>query len=129
MLNVMILRNWRTRKPLTSADSALTEALSPWDHALGAVGFILAGCAFIALSMCAGFAALTAGGVDFAVPDTEAERVRLLAALTWWPGLAAAVAGLIMWIRQARRGRSIILWASADLTLQLVLLTVLILAW
>jgi hypothetical protein len=126
VVNVALFHRWRTRTPPVRVERA--APLPRWHAAVASVLFLLAGCGFVLLSYVAGFAALTAGGVDFRVPAVEADRVRLIAAITWWPGLAIAITGLVLWIVRARRGQTILIYACVDLALIVTLLTVMTLS-
>ncbi len=127
-LNVAILRRWGARPAGGPRDADGGSWSRGWDTVLGAAVFVLAGCAFVLFSLIAGFAALTAHGIDVRVPEAEAHRTLLRVALTWWPALATAIAGLVLWIVQASRGRRILPWAVADLLLILALFGAMILA-
>lgn len=125
VLNVLIVRRWSTGRGSQAGTGGAGMTRRVWDQVLGAVLFVFAGCVFILLSMIAGFEAMVAPGVDVRVPVAEADHVRLLAALTWWPGLTIAVGGLVLWIVCAKRARPILPWAIVDLVLMLGLVTVL----
>jgi hypothetical protein len=126
-LNVVILRHWSRRRAESPETSTWQARVRTWDPFLGAAVFVLAGSAFILLSIFAGFAALTAHGVDVRVPDAQANKILVVAALTWLPGLAIAVAGLVLWIVKATRGRPVLPWAIADLVSMVALIAALIL--
>jgi hypothetical protein len=117
ILNVVIVRRWMVRAGAGTGIVDGARRRRAWDQLLGGAFFVLAGCAFICLSVLAGFTALTAHGVDVAVPDVRASHVLLLAGLTWWWGLGIAVASLVVWILRARKARPLLPWAAGDLGL------------
>lgn len=128
-LNAVILDRWRRRRARGSAPSSSAGPSSgDWDTLLGGALFVLAGCAFVLLCMFAGFAALTAHGIDVRVPDADATRTLVVAGITWWTGLAIAITGLVLWVKLARRGRRLLPWAAADLASMVALISILFLA-
>lgn len=123
-INVAIVRRWSERASTAGAEAGRSR-YRVWDPLVRGSLFVLAGCAFIVLCVMAGFAALTAHGVDVQTPDDQAARTLLAAGLTWWTGLAIAVTGLVIWIRRARRGRLLLPWAAGDLGAMVALIVAL----
>lgn len=124
--NVFIVRRWRARTANPTTPSAGLERPRSPHGAWSAILFSLAGCTFIFLCIVAGFEGLTAHGIDEPVPDSIADPIVAVAAITWWIGLAVAVGGLVIWIVRARRHLSLLPWAFADLLIQAAIFTTLI---
>lgn len=124
--NVAIVRRWSALR--RDQDAALDggAGFRRFDRLLGAMSFVLSGLAFVLLTVAAGFAVGTAHGIDVRVPDAQADRVILAAALTWWPGLALAAAGLVLWIVKAVRRRLLLPWAASEFTVMAGLLAALV---
>ena len=122
MLNILIVRRWRARSAQLAATGEIRTRRERLDRPLGAVLFSFAGCAFILLCFVAGAEALVAHGVDTVIPEAQADHTLLIAGLTWWPGFAIAVAGLVLWIVLLRRNRRILWWALGDFLIMVCLI-------
>jgi hypothetical protein len=124
IVNVVLVRLWMAQPALTGESATKKSRRHGWDQLLGGSAFVLAGCGFVVLCVVAGFARAIAHGVDFPVPDAEADTTVLLLNFTWWPGLIVANAGLALWIIQAKRSRPILPWAVADLAIMITLIAI-----
>ncbi|MGV8859010.1 hypothetical protein [Rhodoglobus sp.] len=122
-VNVISTRQWRAR-PLREPDALSTRHLPPgWDQLYGGILFVLAGGAFIVLSVVAGYAAGTAGfGVLASSLENRADEVKFVASVTWWPGLLIAVVGLLWWRVRVGQRRRIFSWGALDLAAMLGLI-------
>ena len=124
--NVAIVRHWRALRRERDETADGEQRFRRFDQPLGAACFVLSGFAFGLLTLVAFFAVTTAHGIDVRVPDAQADRVILLATLTWWPALAVALAGLVLWIVTAVRRRALTLWAASEFTLMAGLMAALV---
>lgn len=116
LLNVVALRH------LHRADRrARRESGSAQHRTATAVLYSCAAACFVLLTFLCGFFFLVAYGVDVPTSDPIRVRVQVLAGITWSIGLAAAVAGLIVWIRGTRKRASTLPWAVADLAVIVVM--------
>ncbi|MGV8913274.1 MAG: hypothetical protein ACOH14_11740 [Rhodoglobus sp.] len=122
-VNVISTRQWRARR-LTEPDALIPKSPPPgWDQLYGGILFVLAGGAFIVLSVVAGYAAGTAGyGVPASSLANRADEVKFVASVTWWPGLLIAVVGLLWWRVRVGQRRRIFSWATLDLAAMLGLI-------
>lgn len=122
-VNVVSNRQWRARR-LTEPDALVPRYFpSGWDQLYGGILFVLAGGAFVVLSVLAGYAAGTAGyNVLASNLADRADEVKFVASVTWWPGLLIAVAGLLWWRVRVGQRRRIFSWGALDLAAMLGLI-------
>ncbi|MGO4535970.1 hypothetical protein [Leifsonia sp. 2MCAF36] len=112
--NVAIVRRWSALADQRGAAPDGGERFWRYDRLLGGTSFVASGCVFLLLTVVAGFAALTAHGIDVRAADALANRVILVAAITWCLGFVLAIAGLILWIMRATRRRVLVPWAASE---------------
>lgn len=126
-VNVISTRQWRAR-PLAQPDALSPKGVPPgWDRLYGGILFVLAGGAFIVLSVVAGYAAATADyGVAASSVADQADEVKFVASVTWWPGLLIAVVGLVWWRVRVGQRRRIFSWGALDLAAMLGLIAVVV---
>ena len=84
---------------------------------------MLAGGAFIVLSVVAGYAPATIDyGVGTSSLANRVDEVQLVASIMWWPGLLIAVVGLLWWRVRVGQRRRIFSWGALDLAAMLGLI-------
>lgn len=122
-VNVISTRQWRVR-PLAEPDALSPQYVPPrWDRLYGGILFVLAGGAFIVLSVVAGYAPATINyGVGASSLANRVDEVQLVASITWWPGLLIAVVGLLWWRVRVGQRRRIFSWGALDLAAMLGLI-------
>ncbi|MGV8859013.1 hypothetical protein [Rhodoglobus sp.] len=93
----------------------------------GVLLFVFAGCGFMALCVLAGTATIMASQVAAVVPVVWDSQALIVAGVAWWTGLAAALAGLAIWIIRSKTRRPLLPWAIVDCALMAVLVVVVLL--
>ncbi|MBH0025078.1 hypothetical protein [Salinibacterium sp. SWN248] len=122
-VNVVSTRQWRARRLIEPDALAPRHFPRGWDQLYGGILFVLAGGAFIVLSIVAGYAAGTAGyNVVASNLADRADEVKFVASVTWWPGLLIAVVGLLWWRVRVGQRRRIFSWGALDLAAMLGLI-------
>ncbi|MGV8852459.1 MAG: hypothetical protein ACOH1M_07830 [Rhodoglobus sp.] len=102
------------------ADLTLNER----HQVFGVLLFVFAGCGFMALCVLAGTATIMASQVAAVVPVVWDSQALLVAGVAWWTGLAAALAGLAIWIIRSKTKRPLLPWPIVDCGLMSILIVV-----
>ncbi|WP_010205325.1 hypothetical protein [Salinibacterium sp. PAMC 21357] len=122
-VNVISARQWRLRKHADPAIVGSALRQRGWDRLYGSILFVLAGGAFIALSIAAGYAAFFAEyEVNASNTVDRSDEVELVTSVAWWLGLLVAVVGLVRWRVRLGQHQRIFSWGALDFAAMLGLI-------